>query len=96
MLSAAQCAFNNQLIQSLSASLPDIDPRIALGIGATEIREAFTAEQIPAVIEGYVQGLKAVFALTVAAFGIATLFGLFGSWKRLGEKELKAAAGGAA
>lgn len=96
LLSAAQCAFNNQLIHHLAKSLPDIDPRIALGIGATEIRKAFTAGQVPAVIEAYVQGLKAVFALVVAAYGVATMLGMLGSWKRLGEEELKAAAGGGA
>jgi MFS transporter, DHA2 family, glioxin efflux transporter len=96
LLSAAQSAFNNQLIKSLAASLPTIDPRIALGIGATEIRKAFTADQVPRVIDAYVEGLKAVFALTIAAYGSATLIGIFGSWKRLGEKELKAATSGGA
>lgn len=96
LLSAAQCAFNNQLISSLAATLPDVDPGVAIGTGATQIREAFTAEQLPFVIDGYVDGMKAVFAITIAAFGIATFIGPLGTWRRLGEKDLKAAAGGAA
>ena len=95
-MSAAQCAFNNQLIKSLAASLPDLDPIIALSIGATQVREAFTVDQVPMVINAYVEGLKAVFALVVAAFGCATVIGLFGNWKRLGAKQLKAASGGTA
>lgn len=96
LLSAAQSAFNNRLIIHLASTLPDVNAGVALGTGATQIREVFTAEQIPFVIDGYVEGLKAVFAITIGAFGMATLVGFFGSWRRLGEKDLKAAAGGAA
>jgi hypothetical protein len=41
-------------------------------------------------------GLKAVFAVTTAAYGVSTLVGLFGDWKRLDAEEIKRAAGGAA
>jgi hypothetical protein len=41
-------------------------------------------------------GLKAVFAITVAAYGVATVTGFFGSWKKINGHELKKAAGGAA
>lgn len=95
-ISAAQSAFNNQLIQALAATLPEINPAVALGTGATQIREAFTATQVPLVIEAYVAGLKAVFAITIAAFGVSTIIGFFGSWKRLDVGDLKKAAGAAA
>lgn len=68
----------------------------ALGIGATQIRDAFSAAQVPLVIDAYMIGLKAVFAITVAAFGISTLIGAFGSWKRLHTEDLQKATGGAA
>ncbi|EED15465.1 hypothetical protein TSTA_049050 [Talaromyces stipitatus ATCC 10500] len=70
--------------------------RTALGIGAAQIREAFTTAQVPLVIDAYMVGLKAVFAITLAAFGIATLVGFMGHWKRLQMSELKKTAGGAA
>lgn len=96
-LSAAQCAFNNQLLKELAATLPEIDPAIALATGATQIREAFEPNQIPLVISAYMVGLKAVFAIIIAAFGIATLIGgSLGSWKRLHKDSLAKAAGGAA
>ncbi|KAL2844118.1 major facilitator superfamily-domain-containing protein [Aspergillus pseudoustus] len=94
-LSAAQSAFNNQLIKYLATNLSEINPEIALGTGATQIREAFTAAQIPIVIDGYVKGLQAVWAIMIAAFGVATLVGFLGSWKRLSGDKLKEAAGGA-
>ncbi|CBF80597.1 hypothetical protein AN8459.2 [Aspergillus nidulans FGSC A4] len=96
-LSAAQCVFNNQLLKELAATLPEIDPAIALATGATQIREAFEPNQIPLVISAYMVGLKAVFAIIIAAFGIATLIGgSLGSWKRLHKDSLAKAAGGAA
>jgi ABC-type proline/glycine betaine transport system permease subunit len=95
-LSAAQAAFNNQLIKQIAINLPGIDPVVALGIGATQIRSTFTPTQVPLVIDAYMTGLKAVFAITVAAFGVATLIGIFGSWKRLHSKDLQKVAGGAA
>jgi hypothetical protein len=95
-VSAAQSAFNNQLIKTLAINVPDIDPVMALGIGATQIREAFPASQVSAVIDAYMVGLKAVFAITVAAFGISTFIGLFGSWKKINSTDLQKATGGAA
>ncbi|KAL3440598.1 major facilitator superfamily-domain-containing protein [Aspergillus insuetus] len=94
-LSAAQCAFNNELIKTLASTLPEINPEIALGTGATQIREAFTDLQVPIVIDAYVVSLQAVFAIMIAAFGVATLTGFAGSWKRLNGDKLKEAAGGA-
>ncbi|KAL3488145.1 major facilitator superfamily domain-containing protein [Aspergillus germanicus] len=94
-LSAAQCAFNNELIKSLATTLPEINPEIALGTGATQIREAFTDLQVPIVIDAYVVSLQAVFAIMIAAFGVATLTGFAGSWRRLNGDKLKEAAGGA-
>jgi len=95
-LSAAQSAFNNQLIHALTTSLPNIDPIVALGTGATQIRQAFSAAQVPLVIEAYTVGLRAVFAITVAAFGVSTIVGLLGSWKKLHSEDLKKAAGSGA
>jgi len=94
-ISAAQSAFNNQLIKALATNLPEIDPVVALGTGATQIREAFTDAQVPLIIDAYTTGLKAVFAITVAASGVATVTGAFGSWRKLHGDALKKATGGA-
>ena len=94
-LSAAQCAFNNQLVETLTMKLPELDPAVFLTTGATQIREAFTAAQVPVVVNAYMDGLKAIFAITVAAYGTATIIGFSGSWKKLHGDELKKAAGGA-
>jgi ABC-type proline/glycine betaine transport system permease subunit len=69
---------------------------MVLGVGATQIHQEFTSAQVPVVLGAYMVGLKAVFAITTAAYGISTLVGAFGSWKRLDGEEIKKAAGGAA
>jgi hypothetical protein len=88
-ISAAQCGFNNQLIKHFRENLPELNPALALSTGATQIRTAFTPEQVPVVVEGYIAGLQTVFAITTAAFGFAALVGLLGSWKRLRAEDIK-------
>lgn len=95
-VSAAQSAFNNQMIKELVTRLPEIDPGMVLATGATQIRQAFPASQVPVILYAYMVGLKAVFAVMIAAYGVSTLVSVFGSWERLDEEKLKAAAGGAA
>jgi ABC-type proline/glycine betaine transport system permease subunit len=84
------------VIKELARSLPEIDPATVLGIGATQIRVAFTASQIPAVLEAYMSGLRAIFAIAVGAYGLATMIGMLGNWRKIDAKKLQKAAGGAA
>lgn len=69
---------------------------MVLGTGATQIRQAFTVAQVPLVVDGYVVALRAVWALTAAAFAAAAISGVFGSWKKLHGEDLQKATGGAA
>lgn len=96
LLSAADSGFNNQIIKTLARTAPDIDPATVLGTGATQIRKVFTPEQVPLVLQAYVDGLQIVWAFAAAAFAVSAIIGLFGSWKRMGLEEMKAAAGAAA
>ncbi|KAH7312554.1 major facilitator superfamily domain-containing protein [Stachybotrys elegans] len=95
-MSVAQATFNNVLIQNLASRLPQVSAGAILSTGATQIRDVFAESQIPIVIDGYVEGLQAVFAITLAICGAATLVGFLGNWKRLGASELEKATGGAA
>lgn len=70
-------------------NLPELNPTLALSTGTTQIRTAFIPDQVPIVIDGYIDGLQTVFAITTAAFGLAALVGLLGSWKRLSADDIK-------
>lgn len=93
-MSGAQSAFINQMVPYVLDKAPDVDKATLVLTGATEIRHAFPAEQQPIVIDGYMTGLKVVFAITIACTGLATLIGLGTRWKKL--KQDGTAAGGMA
>jgi hypothetical protein len=41
-------------------------------------------------------GLRSVFAITIGAFGVSSLIGVFGGWNKLHSEDLKDAVGGGA
>jgi hypothetical protein len=57
-ISAAQCGFNNQLNKYFAQNLSELSPGLALSTSATEIRTAFTPEQVPIVIDAYITGVR--------------------------------------
>ncbi|RYP24792.1 hypothetical protein DL765_000338 [Monosporascus sp. GIB2] len=85
-VSAAQAAFVNRLISTLRMTVPDLDPLLVVGTGATDIRRVFPARQIPGILVAYVNGTKAAFAIAVGAAALAFIVTLFSSWERLNGK----------
>lgn len=73
---------------------PHISREALVLTGATEIRSVFPPDQVPIVIDGYMTGLKVVFAMCIAATGLATLIGLGTRWQKLSQE--KRGMGGAA
>lgn len=82
-VSSGQAAFINQALASLRTSAPDVDPARLIATGASELRKAFTADELPGVLVAYMHGLKAVFAVSIAFCGIAFLTTLAIPWHRL-------------
>ncbi len=83
LVSAAQSAFVNQMANYVMGHATDVSKATLILTGATNIRESFTVEQQPIVIEGYMTGVKVVFGICIAATGVATLIGLMSPWKKL-------------
>ncbi|KAK1825869.1 putative HC-toxin efflux carrier [Podospora conica] len=82
-VSAAQSAFINTLLRNI----PEGVNRLAvIGTGATAIRHAFPADQVPAIIEAYMAGIKTTFAITVAGVGAAFVVSLFNRWGKLNQE----------
>ena len=63
--------------------------------GATEIRDNFKADQIPTVVNGYMAGLKVVFAMCIACTGLSVLISLLVRWKKLNQDTTPAVAAAA-
>ncbi|KAK3374134.1 major facilitator superfamily domain-containing protein [Lasiosphaeria ovina] len=95
LVSAAQSAFINRVISTAAVSLPDVDPMMILATGATSLRIAFTEQQLPAVLEAYMAGIKLTFALATGTVGFSFILSLFASFKRLNTDALKGGAGAA-
>jgi MFS transporter, DHA2 family, glioxin efflux transporter len=94
-VSAGQTAFANKLVALLPKDAPGVDPHLVVATGATELRKVFTAEQLPGILEAYMDGLKVTFALSIALAGITVFITLFSPWKKLSQEQTKAAMGGA-
>lgn len=93
VLSSCQAGFTNRMLTVVTTNAPDIDIAIVLAAGATEIRSVFSADQVTAVVLGYMAGIKVVFAILTGVTGIATIASLFSSWERLDPKALEGMSG---
>ncbi|KAK3326634.1 major facilitator superfamily-domain-containing protein [Apodospora peruviana] len=94
-VSAAQSAFVNRLITTVSVTAPDVNPLQVVGTGATMLRTVFTEDQLPGILLGYMAGIKLTFAIATGAVGFGFVISLFSSWKRLNTDALKGAGGAA-
>ncbi|KAL4881202.1 MFS general substrate transporter [Aspergillus karnatakaensis] len=81
-ISAAQSAFVNTMIKELATSAPDVNPMLVIATGATQIRDVFP-DQLDGILQAYMAGLKATFAISIGTVGFATLLTVFSPWKRL-------------
>lgn len=88
-VSAAQSAFTNRLMNRLTQLDPNINPQTVIATGATQIRQAFPADQVPSIVVAYMAGLKVAFALVVALAGVTCLLAFFIPRKRLDTRAVQ-------
>ncbi|KAF2258393.1 MFS gliotoxin efflux transporter glia [Lojkania enalia] len=81
--SSGQAAFVNQMLTRLRTSAPGVDPSLVIATGATQLRDVFTPEQLPGIIDAYMQGLRAVFGVATGIVGFACLWTFVIPWTRL-------------
>lgn len=82
-VSAAQAAFGNELIKSLNKNALDVSPAQVMAIGATEIWKTFKPEQIPRVLDAYMNGLHVSFTFVIALFGMSLLVSVLTPWTNI-------------
>ncbi|XPS68737.1 hypothetical protein M3J09_001023 [Ascochyta lentis] len=81
--SAGQAGFVNQLLKELPRTAPLVNPLLVLGTGASELHNVFPSDVLPGVLEAYMVGIKAAFAVALAFCGVAFLFSLLIPAKKL-------------
>ncbi|KUJ13057.1 MFS general substrate transporter [Mollisia scopiformis] len=82
-ISAAQSIFANKLRQHLSVNVPNLDPTVVIGLGATQFRSTLPATDVPGVVLSYMQSIYFVFALGIALAGVATCISFSVKWKKI-------------
>ncbi|EHK22068.1 uncharacterized protein TRIVIDRAFT_216146 [Trichoderma virens Gv29-8] len=92
---AAQSIFSNLLLKHIAETAPTISPTLVLATGASGLRQAFTAEELPFILDGYTKALKGAFALATAMMSAGCVAIAFFKWEKLrpdapaaGEKAL--------
>ncbi|KAB8336835.1 hypothetical protein FH972_021143 [Carpinus fangiana] len=82
-VASAQAAFINQMLVKLPVSAPGIDPAKLIATGASDLRNAFSSEELSGILVAYMHGLKSVFAASIGFCGLAFLTTLIVPWGRL-------------
>jgi hypothetical protein len=79
-VSAAQAAFSNEMIKSLLQNVPTVNPAQVIAVGAIDIRKHFGSEELPGIIQAYMDGLKVIFIFIIAMSGAATVASIAMPW----------------
>jgi MFS transporter, DHA2 family, glioxin efflux transporter len=78
-----QSGFVNQMANTAATTAPSVDSVTLIGTGATEIRIAFSADQLHGVLLAYLAGLRVVWAIAISFSGISFAVTGLARWKRL-------------
>lgn len=85
-VSAGEVAFTNILLARLPTDAPSVVPKSVVAVGVTEIRDTYSADIVPGIVNAYMSGLKVAYAIAVAAAGISVFVALFSKWRNLRGK----------
>lgn len=80
---AGQALFANQMLRSLPRLAPAVDPALVLATGAGDIHRVFAGAALPGVLDAYMVGVKAAFALGLAAAALCVPVGLLAPMRKL-------------
>ncbi|KAK6068444.1 major facilitator superfamily transporter [Seiridium cupressi] len=83
MVSAAQTAFTNGLIQKLMLYSPGTNVKAVIATGLQELRVKYHGAELDAIIQSYMGGLRISFAIIVGLAGASTVAGMFMPWKSI-------------
>ena len=83
MVAAGQAAYSNRLKERIPILVPSVSPALVVATGATELRDVFSAEQIPGIVRAYMDGLKLSFVLAVVLVGATLPIAVFAKWRNI-------------
>lgn len=92
-ISVGQNVFTNRLLANIKQVLPDFNPGLVLGTGATSLKNVIPAGDLPSVLVAYNDAIVKTFYVAVA-MATVSIFGsaLFG-WRSVKGKKIEMAGG---
>lgn len=75
--------FANRMLNTLRVSYPALNAGQVISTGASEIQHVFHGEDLAAVLDAYMVGIKAVFAFSLATCALTVLVALVIPFRRL-------------
>lgn len=72
-VSTAQSIFVNGLIEAVRHNSPDVIPQSVVAVGAAELKEVFTPDQLPGILRSYMTGLKDAYLFAITLAGVAVI-----------------------
>ncbi|PMD38673.1 major facilitator superfamily transporter [Hyaloscypha variabilis F] len=82
-VAAGQSALANVVLKKLPVYVPNVDPAKVFAIGATELKNVFSAAEMVGIKHAYMDGLHAAWAIAIASAGVALIVSLFSKWRNL-------------
>jgi len=92
-IAVAQTVFQNGIVRAAKELLPDINPLLLLGTGATQLRDVLTKlgkqDELPQVLKVYMVGLRDAYRVSVGLAAAAVLTTIFVEWKSIKSEQSK-------
>ncbi|KAL9078696.1 MAG: hypothetical protein Q9157_002382 [Trypethelium eluteriae] len=94
-ISIAQTIFSNELVKAVAHNVPSVNAGQVVLTGATDIRSAYPADVVPAIIQSFMDALKNTYILAIACAGLSavTAFAIaVFDWRTLKGQKVEGAA----
>jgi hypothetical protein len=85
-ISAGQSAFTNKMLERVPIDAPGVNPALVIATGATDLKNVFTAEQLPGILAAYMEGLRVAFAIAIACACVTFLLAFTPKWESIKGK----------
>lgn len=85
-ISSGQAGWANKMLKEVAKRVPDVSPGLVVATGATELRKVFTPEQLPGILDSYMQGIKVPFAIGIACACVTVVLSFAPRWENIKGK----------
>ena len=86
LISAGQAGFTNKMLKEIPKKVPGVSPSLVVATGATDLRNVFSATEIPGILSAYMEGLRVPFAIAIACACVSFLIAFTPKWESIKGK----------